>query len=107
MEVQSMGENDGWRVAILAVQPDWTRRATLGILPTFMSGRMTFQSAASQPMRRTFLRGVSGSGIAAFDGGNAVCAQRQQCQSVVARMEWQSARWGRSFVGCTGGIPFV
>lgn len=53
MEVQSMGESGGWSVATWAMQPFSTSRWICGIWPASMSGWITFQSAASQPMRRT------------------------------------------------------
>ena len=56
MEVHSIGESGGCSVAICPLAPFSTRRRRLGILPASMSGWMTFQSAASQPTRRT-LRG--------------------------------------------------
>src|SRR5580700_1519808 len=53
IEVHNMGESGGCRVEICPLAPCSTRRCRLGILPAFMSGQMTFQSAASHPTRRT------------------------------------------------------
>src|SRR5580700_8500176 len=53
MEVHSIGERGGWSVAICPVAPFLTSHWTLGILPASMSGRITFQSAASHPTKRT------------------------------------------------------
>jgi hypothetical protein len=53
MEVHSIGDSGGCRVVICAIAPFSTSRWRLGILPASISGLMTFQSAASQPMSRT------------------------------------------------------
>ena len=57
IDVQSIGESGGCNVAMCAIDPCSTSLCTLGIFPASISGLITFQSAASQPMRRTFLLG--------------------------------------------------
>jgi hypothetical protein len=53
IEVHSIGLSAGWSVAIFPQMPSSSNRARFGILPASTNGMMTFQSAASQPMRRT------------------------------------------------------
>src|SRR5690554_5156718 len=62
MLVQSIGENGGSSVARLPMTPRLTRRSRVGMWPASRSGVMIFQSAASQPMRRTLLARRSGMG---------------------------------------------
>lgn len=54
MEVHSIGESIGWRVARLPQTPCSIKRLRLGISPLANKGRMIFQSAASQPISNTF-----------------------------------------------------
>ena len=55
MEVHSMGERMGRSVARFPITPLLTRSLSAGISPRSRSGLITFQSAASQPISRTFL----------------------------------------------------
>src|SRR5579871_1175880 len=54
MDVHNIGDSGGCSVAIGPLQPFSTSPWTLGILPACISGRITFQSAASQPTSRIF-----------------------------------------------------
>src|SRR5262245_10303944 len=53
MDVHSIGERTGWSVAGLAIAPWFTIRSSVGSAPASLSGWITFQSAASQPISRT------------------------------------------------------
>src|SRR6185437_11268742 len=93
--VHSIGEKDGCNVVRRAVHPALMRRWMLGILPAAISGRMTFQSAASQPTRRT-LRRLSG--IRFPDGVNSVRAAREIFDGGAAWTKWKDFSLGRDFV---------
>src|SRR5580704_1857299 len=54
IEVQSIGESGGCKVAICPIAPFSTSRCTFGILPASIRGWITFQSAASHPTSITF-----------------------------------------------------
>src|SRR5205823_14602456 len=54
IEVHRIGLRTGWRVAMFPQMPSSISLARFGIFPESMSGMMTLQSAASQPIRSTF-----------------------------------------------------
>ena len=56
MLVQSIGESCGSSVVRLPLTPRSTIRAMPGMAPESTSGWMIFQSAESQPTRRSFFR---------------------------------------------------
>ena len=60
MEFHSIGESTGRRVARFPMTPWLMKSSSVGINPWSSSGLAIFQSAASQPISRTFLAGVSG-----------------------------------------------
>ena len=79
MLVQSIGERGGWSVARLPITPFSTSRPTWGMSPMSTRGEITFQSAASQPTRRT----------------------RRRFSMVIRRRPW----WGRHRPhGASGGV---
>ena len=59
IEVQSMGDMGGSRVARLPITPRLIKLSRAGILPASSRGWITFQSAASQPISSTFLVSLS------------------------------------------------
>src|SRR5271156_2442470 len=67
IEFHSIGERMGRKVARFPITPWLMKSSSVGIKPWSSRGLITFQSAASQPIRRPFL--ASGSGITAHAGG--------------------------------------